>query len=234
MGNCCGSPSTEPTPSFPGTSTQGNRYPPFWIFWDFFCLVLSLIFHSFFSILPPQLTKSRLLNFQVCNFHYLTPTFFLRLLHNCYLKFIDCFFVSLFFFFFSGQSVSGTSDNTSNDGGLSITSSSAGNGRLSAAPASESHDEAFPEGQILPTPNLKIFSFADLKTATRNFKSDNVLGIGGFGTVFKGSVDEKTLAPCKAGTGMVVAIKKLNPESLQGFQEWQVPNSSLTMRNFIC
>ena len=143
-------------------------------------------------------------------------------------------FLCFFFFFFSGQSVSGTSDNTSNDGGLSITSSSAGNSRLSAAPASESHDEAFPEGQILPTPNLKIFSFADLKTATRNFKSDNVLGIGGFGTVFKGSVDEKTLAPCKAGTGMVVAIKKLNPESLQGFQEWQVPNSSLTMRNFIC
>ncbi|RVW32904.1 putative serine/threonine-protein kinase PIX13 [Vitis vinifera] len=149
MGNCCGSPSTEPTPSFPGTSTQVNEVPS------------------------------------------------------------------------SKFSVSGTSDNTSNDGGLSITSSSAGNSRLSAAPASESHDEAFPEGQILPTPNLKIFSFADLKTATRNFKSDNVLGIGGFGTVFKGSVDEKTLAPCKAGTGMVVAIKKLNPESLQGFQEWQ-------------
>ena len=77
----------------------------------------------------------------------------------------------------------------------------------------------------MPTPNLKIFSFSDLKAATRNFKSDNVLGIGGFGTVFKGRVDEKTLAPCKAGTGMVVAIKKLNPESMQGFQEWQVTNS---------
>lgn len=78
----------------------------------------------------------------------------------------------------------------------------------------------------MQTPNLKIFSFSDLRTATRNFKSDNVLGIGGFGTVFRGMVDEKTLAPCKAGTGMVVAIKKLNSESMQGFQEWQVTISN--------
>ncbi|XP_074326811.1 putative serine/threonine-protein kinase PIX13 isoform X2 [Apium graveolens] len=51
--------------------------------------------------------------------------------------------------------------------------------------------------------------------------SSAVLGVGGFGTVYKGWVDEKTLEPCKIGTGMVVAIKKLNHESVQGFQEWQ-------------
>lgn len=49
-----------------------------------------------------------------------------------------------------------------------------------------------------------------------------MLGVGGFGTVFKGWVDEKTLAPVRFGTGMIVAIKKLNHESVQGFQEWQV------------
>nr|GMC62549.1 probable serine/threonine-protein kinase PIX13 [Ipomoea batatas] len=48
-----------------------------------------------------------------------------------------------------------------------------------------------------------------------------VLGTGGFGTVFKGWVDENTLAPSKPGSGMIVAIKKLNPGSLQGFEEWQ-------------
>lgn len=69
---------------------------------------------------------------------------------------------------------------------------------------------------------MKEFSFADLKTATKNFKSDSLLGEGGFGKVYKGWMDEKTLIPSKAGTGMVVAIKKLNPESMQGFQEWQV------------
>ena len=82
--------------------------------------------------------------------------------------------------------------------------------------------EDYPDGKILESPNLKEFTFTDLKTATKNFKSDSVLGEGGFGRVFKGWVDEKTLAPSKAGIGMVVAIKKLNSESMQGFQEWQV------------
>lgn len=74
----------------------------------------------------------------------------------------------------------------------------------------------------MPTPTIKIYSFADLKNATRNFKSDTVLGVGGFGTVYKGWVDSKTLLPSKLGSGMMVAIKKLSPESTQGFNEWQV------------
>ncbi|KAI4386862.1 hypothetical protein MLD38_004750 [Melastoma candidum] len=77
------------------------------------------------------------------------------------------------------------------------------------------------QGEILEMPNLKVFTFADLRSATKNFKQDNLLGEGGFGRVFKGWVDEKTLAPSKMGSGMVVAIKKLNPESMQGFDEWQ-------------
>lgn len=70
--------------------------------------------------------------------------------------------------------------------------------------------------------NLKPFTFNDLKTATRNFRSDSLLGEGGFGFVFKGWIDENTLAPCKPGTGMVVAVKKLKPESFQGHREWVV------------
>ncbi|XP_019164012.1 PREDICTED: protein kinase 2B, chloroplastic-like [Ipomoea nil] len=67
---------------------------------------------------------------------------------------------------------------------------------------------------------LNPFTFNDLKTATRNFRSDSLLGEGGFGFVFKGWIDEKTLAPCKPGTGMVVAVKKLKSESFQGHREW--------------
>ncbi|KAK4430363.1 putative serine/threonine-protein kinase PIX13 [Sesamum alatum] len=115
------------------------------------------------------------------------------------------------------QSTPGTSRDYSSGGGLSATSSSAGLSRFSAALS----DDACLTGEILPTPNLKIYSFSDLKNATRNFKSDMVLGVGGFGTVYKGWVDEKTLMPSKIGTGMMVAIKKLNPESMQGFEEWQ-------------
>ncbi|KAK4409541.1 putative serine/threonine-protein kinase PIX13, partial [Sesamum angolense] len=115
------------------------------------------------------------------------------------------------------QSTPGTSRDYSSGGGLSATSSSAGLSRFSPALS----DDAYLAGEILPIPNLKIYSFSDLRNATRSFKSDMVLGVGGFGTVYKGWVDEKTLMPSKIGTGMMVAIKKLNPESMQGFEEWQ-------------
>lgn len=109
----------------------------------------------------------------------------------------------------------------SNGGGFSVTGSSAG-GQSQFSAAASGDTEASLFGELLPTPSLKVYSFSDMKNATKSFKSDTVLGVGGFGTVYKGWVDEKTLAPCKVGTGMVVAIKKLNHESVQGFQEWQV------------
>ncbi|KAL3518828.1 hypothetical protein ACH5RR_021417 [Cinchona calisaya] len=68
--------------------------------------------------------------------------------------------------------------------------------------------------------NLKSFNFNDLKNATKNFKPDSLLGEGGFGYVFKGWIDEHTLAPSKPGNGMVVAVKKLKTESFQGHREW--------------
>ncbi|XP_077231007.1 putative serine/threonine-protein kinase PBL21 [Tasmannia lanceolata] len=86
---------------------------------------------------------------------------------------------------------------------------------------SESKEESFPDGQILPRPNLIIFSFSELKNATRQFRSDTILGVGGFGTVFKGWIDEESVNPAKSSSKIAVAIKKLNPESSQGFQEWQ-------------
>jgi hypothetical protein len=78
------------------------------------------------------------------------------------------------------------------------------------------------EGEILASPNLKPFSFSDLKAATKNFRPDSLIGEGGFGYVYKGWIDEQTLAPSKPGYGMVVAIKKLKPEGFQGHKEWLV------------
>jgi hypothetical protein len=49
-----------------------------------------------------------------------------------------------------------------------------------------------------------------------------VLGEGGFGSVFKGWIDENSLAPAKPGTGIVIAVKRLNQESFQGHREWLV------------
>ncbi|KAK9279793.1 hypothetical protein L1049_013475 [Liquidambar formosana] len=68
--------------------------------------------------------------------------------------------------------------------------------------------------------NLKSFSFSDLKSATKNFRSETLLGEGGFGYVFKGWIDENTFAPTKPGSGIVVAIKKLKTEGFQGHKEW--------------
>ncbi|XP_060195443.1 receptor-like protein kinase FERONIA [Lycium barbarum] len=75
-----------------------------------------------------------------------------------------------------------------------------------------------PNSQILPHPNLRMFSFAELKAATRKFNNDTVLGDGGFGKVYKGWLDER--ASSKSGR-TVIAVKKLNSESLQGFEEFQ-------------
>lgn len=110
----------------------------------------------------------------------------------------------------------GTSRNYSNGGGFSATNSNAG--QFSAALSDDLHMA----GEILPSAHMKIYSYSDLKSATRNFKPDMVLGVGGFGTVYKGWVDEKTLEPSKLGTGVIVAVKKLNSGSVQGFDEWQV------------
>ncbi|KAG4403384.1 hypothetical protein GLYMA_01G098400v4 [Glycine max] len=76
------------------------------------------------------------------------------------------------------------------------------------------------EGEILQFSNLKSYSYNELKMATKNFCPDSVLGEGGFGSVFKGWIDEHSLAVTRPGTGMVIAVKKLNQDSFQGHKEW--------------
>ncbi|RWW43981.1 hypothetical protein BHE74_00050301 [Ensete ventricosum] len=68
------------------------------------------------------------------------------------------------------------------------------------------------EVDILQSSNLKSFSFSELRAATRNFRPDSVVGEGGFGSVFKGWIDERTLTASKPGSGIVVAVKRLNQE----------------------
>ncbi|RYQ98118.1 hypothetical protein Ahy_B08g094192 isoform A [Arachis hypogaea] len=85
------------------------------------------------------------------------------------------------------------------------------------------------EGEILQCSNLKSFSLSELKTATRNFRPDSVLGEGGFGSVFKGWIDENYLVASKPGTGIVIAVKRLNQDGLQGHREWLVSLSPLLM-----
>lgn len=69
---------------------------------------------------------------------------------------------------------------------------------------------------------LRRFSFNDLKFATSNFKYDNLLGEGGFGSVFKGWVDQDENYATKPGIGIPIAVKTLNLNGLQGHKEWLV------------
>ncbi|KAL6626507.1 hypothetical protein ACP70R_030233 [Stipagrostis hirtigluma subsp. patula] len=55
------------------------------------------------------------------------------------------------------------------------------------------------------------FSFAEIKAATKNFSQSLVIGVGGFGKVYRGVVDGDTK----------VAIKRSNPSSEQGVHEFQ-------------
>ncbi|XP_027150508.1 receptor-like protein kinase ANXUR1 [Coffea eugenioides] len=59
--------------------------------------------------------------------------------------------------------------------------------------------------------NCRYFSLAEIKQATKNFDESNVIGVGGFGKVYKGVIDNDTK----------VAIKRSNPSSEQGVNEFQ-------------
>ena len=66
----------------------------------------------------------------------------------------------------------------------------------------------------LPRELCRHFSIDEIRTATYNFHQELIIGRGGFGCVFKGFIDQL------AGT-MIVAIKRLNPESRQGAREFK-------------
>lgn len=82
-----------------------------------------------------------------------------------------------------------------------------------------SHDVNF-KGEFVNS-DLKVFTLAGLKIATRNFCNDMIVGEGAFGKVYKGWVEHKTFVPSKVGSGMPVAVKRLNADGFQGFEEWQ-------------
>ncbi|KAK3443055.1 probable serine/threonine-protein kinase PBL3 isoform X1 [Eucalyptus grandis] len=121
----------------------------------------------------------------------------------------------------SRSTLGGVSKNSSKTSRLSTRSSFT---TLSCSDRSNASTASLPmprsEGEILSSPNLKAFTFGELRNATRNFRPDSLLGEGGFGYVFKGWIDEVTLAAAKPGSGMVVAVKKLKPEGFQGHKEW--------------
>ncbi|GER36799.1 kinase family protein [Striga asiatica] len=55
------------------------------------------------------------------------------------------------------------------------------------------------------------FTLTEIKAATNSFDESLVIGVGGFGKVYKGEIDDDT----------VVAVKRSNPQSQQGLTEFE-------------
>ncbi|KAK9005395.1 hypothetical protein V6N11_042830 [Hibiscus sabdariffa] len=69
----------------------------------------------------------------------------------------------------------------------------------------------------------RSFTFRELATATKNFREADLLGEGGFGRVFKGRLE----------TGEIVAVKRLNHDGCQGYQEFIVEVLMLSLLHHV-
>ncbi|WCJ19483.1 Protein kinase superfamily protein [Euphorbia peplus] len=76
------------------------------------------------------------------------------------------------------------------------------------------------KGEMLQSPDMKIFCIDVLKEATNNFHEDNVLGEGNSGRVYKGWVDEQSLEAAQPDMGMAIAVKILKEEEYEGLEEF--------------
>ncbi|CAI9759168.1 unnamed protein product [Fraxinus pennsylvanica] len=67
--------------------------------------------------------------------------------------------------------------------------------------------------------DLRVFTFSELKSATRGFTRNLMIGEGGFGCVYRGVVKVSDYIS-GSESEMVVAIKQLNRNGFQGHKEW--------------
>ncbi|XP_041023444.1 cysteine-rich receptor-like protein kinase 15 isoform X2 [Juglans microcarpa x Juglans regia] len=67
------------------------------------------------------------------------------------------------------------------------------------------------EGELISSEELPFMNLSTLMAATDNFSDSNKLGIGGFGTVYKGVLPD----------GKTIAVKRLSRKSWQGLEEFK-------------
>ncbi|KAI3809600.1 hypothetical protein L1987_19195 [Smallanthus sonchifolius] len=64
--------------------------------------------------------------------------------------------------------------------------------------------------ELLDIENMRSYTYRDLRVATEDFRPENKIGQGGFGSVYKGMLKD----------GLLVAIKVLSADSSQGLKEF--------------
>ncbi|XP_077221674.1 serine/threonine-protein kinase PCRK1-like [Tasmannia lanceolata] len=64
--------------------------------------------------------------------------------------------------------------------------------------------------------NLRVYTFSDLKIATKDFSRSLMVGEGGFGCVYKGII-RSSEEPCNK---LEIAVKQLSRNGMQGYKEW--------------
>ncbi|XP_042001488.1 serine/threonine-protein kinase PCRK1-like isoform X1 [Salvia splendens] len=110
----------------------------------------------------------------------------------------------------SGSGVSSTSTSTDLDvrrlgsENVSDISNASSSAKISFSSLSQKHS------------NLRVFTFAELKTATKSFSRALMLGEGGFGPVYRGVLREKA----DSNKRVDIAVKQLSSRGLQGHKEW--------------
>ncbi|XP_022133481.1 receptor-like protein kinase FERONIA, partial [Momordica charantia] len=81
------------------------------------------------------------------------------------------------------------------------------------------------EGSLLPERRCRSFTFDEILEATDYFNKEREIGVGGFGAVYKGIFEDED--------DLTVAVKRLNPDSRQGAQEFKMEIELLSeLRHF--
>ncbi|KAM7531720.1 hypothetical protein LguiB_035130 [Lonicera macranthoides] len=116
----------------------------------------------------------------------------------------------------SNKSISAQSfDSTLTDRDVRRSGSELNSRNVSDASAESMGRTGFPSLSQRPS-NLRVFTYAELKSVTKNFSRSTKIGEGGFGSVYKGVIKSSENHSKKID----VAVKQLSRRGLQGHKEW--------------